>query len=223
MFSVLALLGSLALVLFGCNVETGMRKEVRDLNLSPPEGTTETNGFASGTERPPSTNTMFALAQLLATQGQDRRAQLTLKRVIQLEPRYAPAYSELAELHMRHQRVKDAIATLEEGLSHCPDDPVLTNNLGMCYLTQGNHKKALKYFTRASGIKPHNARYRGNMAVVLGLMGRYEESLSLFQQVVSPLDAHRNLKILSEARNDEDQLAQELLEIYRLRQNEQSE
>jgi tetratricopeptide (TPR) repeat protein len=57
-------------------------------------------------------------------------------------------------------------------------------------------------FMRAAEAAPENARYRANMATALGLLGRYEEALALFEQVVPPADAHRNLAVLCEARND---------------------
>jgi Flp pilus assembly protein TadD len=46
---------------------------------------------------------------------------------------------------------------------------------------------------------PENAKYRANMAVALGLMGRYEESLSLFKQVLPKDQANHNLSVLREA------------------------
>jgi hypothetical protein len=54
-----------------------------------------------------------------------------------------------------------------------------------------------------------DARYRGNMALALGMLGRYEESLSLYQQVVSPSDAHFNLAVICDARKDPARAEQE--------------
>ena len=50
---------------------------------------------------------------------------------------------------------------------------------------------------------PENAKYRSNMAVALGLMGRDEESLALFKQVLPEDQANHNLSVLREARNIE--------------------
>ncbi len=181
---------------------------------------TPSDPFASGADREPSAKTIYALADLMVTQGKDQRAEMALKHAIKKDPNYYPAYSKLAALQMRNQRHDDAISTLQAGLEQSPDQPILLNNLGMCYLTGGRRKKALKYFTRATGLKPENARYRGNMAVALGLMGRYEESLSLFLQILSPLDAHRNISILAKARQDDDRYTREILDIYRIQQGQ---
>jgi hypothetical protein len=45
---------------------------------------------------------------------------------------------------------------------------------------------------------PENVRYRTNMAVALGLMARYDESLSLFKLVLPEDQAIHNLNVLKQ-------------------------
>ena len=97
---------------------------------------------------------------------------------------------------MRQGRTKAAIETLQEGLKVDPAAPVLLNNLGMCWLLLQDNDYALEAFTKAAGIKPESPKYRANMAVALGLMGRREESLSLFNQVLPVDQANQNLAVL---------------------------
>ncbi|MFW6456702.1 MAG: tetratricopeptide repeat protein [Planctomycetota bacterium] len=182
-----------------------------------------TDGFASGADRQPTAETIYALGQLLSQQGKDERSELAMKEAIKKDPEYIPAYSSLAALQMRNQRRKDAIRALQAGLDHSPNDPTLLNNLAMCWLTADEYEKSLAFLTKAAGLRPQNARYRGNMAVVLGLMGRYEEARSLFLQTLPPLEAHRNMSILAKAREDESLYTEELLEIYRLKNQRQTE
>ena len=59
-------------------------------------------------------------------------------------------------------------------------------------------------FTKAAGIMPENAKYRANMAVVLGLMGRDEEALSLFNQVLPADLANQNLAVLLKTEDSAD-------------------
>ena len=47
------------------------------------------------------------------------------------------------------------------------------------------------------------------MATSLGLLGRYDEALSLYEQVIPILDAHHNLAVISEVRGDDDRAAKE--------------
>jgi Flp pilus assembly protein TadD len=155
--------------------------------------------FQTQANRPPTSKTLFAMADILATQGRDSECEFVLKRIIRENPRYLPAYNSLAELQMRQGHTNTAIETIHDAFRINSEDPVLLNNLGICWMVRGDYEKALEMFTRAAGIMPENARYRTNTAVALGLMARYEESLSLFKQVLSEDQANHNLSVLREA------------------------
>jgi Flp pilus assembly protein TadD len=141
------------------------------------------------------------MADILAAQGKDSECEYVLQRIIQQEPRFLPAYNSLAELQMRQRRISEAIKTISSGLQIYPKDPVLLNNLGMCWMVRRDYEKAMEMFTRAAGVMPGNTRYRANMATALGLMGRDEESLSIFRQILPENQAAHNLNVIREARN----------------------
>lgn len=157
--------------------------------------------FQAQDNNPPTTRTLYATAEILATQGRDSECEYVLRKIIQDNPTFLPAYNSLAELQMRRGQTNAAIETLQHALVINSEDPVVLNNLGMCWIVHRNYEKALKMFTEAAGIIPENMRYRSNMAVALGLMGRDEESLSLFKQVLPEDQANHNLDILREARS----------------------
>ena len=157
--------------------------------------------FQTQDKNPPTAKTLFAMADILATQGRDSECEYVLKRIIQDNPKFLPAYNSLAELQMRQGRTNAAIETLQHGLRINSEDTVLLNNLGMCWIVRRDYESALKMFTKAAGIMPENMKYRANMAVALSLMGRDEESLSLFKQVLPEDQANHNLSVLREARN----------------------
>jgi Flp pilus assembly protein TadD len=156
--------------------------------------------FQKHRNRPPTAKTLYAMADILATQGRESDSESILRRIVQEHPEFLPAYNDLAELQMRQARTKQAIATLDKGLRIYANDPVLLNNLGMCHLLQTEYEKAVELFTRAAAVIPQSARYRSNLAVALALAGREEESLSLFRQVLSRDQADHNLNILRQAR-----------------------
>ena len=141
------------------------------------------------------------MADILATQGRDSECEYVLKRIIQDNPKFLPAYNNLAELQMRQGRTNAAIETLQHALRINPDDTVLLNNLGMCWIVRRDYENALKMFTKAAGLMPENMKYRANMAVALGLMGRDDESLSLFKHVLPEDEAIHNLSVLQKARD----------------------
>jgi tetratricopeptide (TPR) repeat protein len=177
----------------GCSESVSSGSDVDSvLNISEYE-------FQKQADRPPTSKTLFSMANILAAQGRDQECEFLLKRIIQENPRCLPAYNSLAELQMRQGRVNAAIETIEDGFRIDSDDPPLLNNLGVCWIVRGDYGEALEVFTRAAGIKPENARYRSNMAVALGLLARYEESLSLFKQILPEDQANHNLSVLMEA------------------------
>jgi Flp pilus assembly protein TadD len=164
---------------------------------------TSEDEFQIQADRPPTAKTLYAMADILATQGKDKECEFVLKRIIQENPKFRPSYNSLAELQMRQGHINAAIETIRSALRIHPGDPVLLNNLGVCWIIRRDYEKALEMFNRAAGIMPENTRYRANMAVALGLMGRDEESLSLFKQVLPEDQASHNLSVLRQAKNIE--------------------
>jgi tetratricopeptide (TPR) repeat protein len=158
--------------------------------------------FEKGANRAPSAQTLYRMAQIMTGQGRDPEAEYVLRRIIKEYKEYVPAYCALAESQMRGRRVDEAIVTLQAGLKVLPKEAILHNDIGMCRLMKKEYAAALKCFTDSAAIAPHDARFRANMAMTLGLMGRYEESLNLYLQVLTPADAHYNLGVVCEARKD---------------------
>jgi tetratricopeptide (TPR) repeat protein len=178
---------------------------------TPDERTRESldRAFDEGVNRKPTAETLYAMGKILAAQGREGTYEYTLTRIIDDYPRFLPAYCDLAELRVRQKRIEEALDTVEDGLAEAPTDPVLLNNLGMCRLFRGDHELALDSFRRAAEASPDDARYRANMAAALGLLGRYDESLSLYKQVMPAGDAHHNVAILAETRKDIARAAEE--------------
>ena len=117
---------------------------------------------------------------------------------------------------MRQRRVGAAIKTLEAGLQHAPDDPVLHNDLGMCAMLTGNYDRALEAFDKAASLDPENARFRSNRALALGMLGQYDDALAIYQEVETPANAHYNLAVVCEARADHERAKQEYARAFEL-------
>ncbi len=159
--------------------------------------------FESGAERPPTGRTLCLMARILAHQGKLEQAQFVLRRVINEHPDFMLAYCDLAQLQTRDGRVNDAIQLLTTALERQPNDPILLNNLGLCLMMNDQIEDALGRFWEAAALRPRDARYRANVAVALGLLGRYDESLQAYEGAVSDMaQAHYNLAVLCEARRD---------------------
>jgi Flp pilus assembly protein TadD len=160
-------------------------------------------------DQPPTPRTLYAMSRILVEQGRDDQAKYVLTRIVRDHPSFLPAYVELAELQMRQRQTEAALDTLAQGLQRAPRDAVLLNNMGMVYLFRGENSQAMNFFRRASAESPDNARYRSNLALALGLMGRYDESIAAYKQVLEECDAHYNVAVICESREDYDRAGQE--------------
>jgi pentatricopeptide repeat protein len=162
--------------------------------------------FDSGANAPPTAKTLYAMGQVLAAQGKDSECEFIYKRCIQEFHYYLPAYNSLAEVYTRQGRTNEAIELLGKALEIHERDPVVLNNLGICYVIRKEYDKAFKYFLGAASVIPSKERYRANMATALGMMGREEEALALLEQVLSPEDAQHNAEVLQRARSKAEEL-----------------
>jgi len=162
----------------------------------------EADAFDRPGNRPPNSRTLYSMARVMESQGEDDRARMIYAGILHAEPDFAPAYCSIAEIQMRQRHVDEAIDTLSTGLKRAPTDPVLHNDIGMARVAKQEYAQALKHFTQAAANGPSNARYRANMAMALGMLGRYDEALSLYKEVLPDADAHYNLAVICEARKD---------------------
>jgi Flp pilus assembly protein TadD len=181
-------------VLSGCVESEQSVTRGPDSRLAVSKPTGEVNG-----DLPPSAMTLHSLAKILAAQGKDRECEFVLRTCVRQHPQFLPAYNNLAELFMRQGRANEAIEILSNALQINPRDPVLLNNLGMCYLVSRQYEKALANFTAAAGIVPGREKYRVNMATALGLLGRQDEAAALLEQVLSADAAAHDAQVLQKA------------------------
>lgn len=149
-------------------------------------------------DRPPTAKTLYLMADMLQAQGKDAEAEQLYRRITLQYPDFLPAYNDLASLLMRQRRIPEAMKTLEAGLEIRANDPVLLNNAGMCWLIRKRYQNALDCFTKAAAVVPENTRYRSNMATALALMGRNDEALSLYRQILPEEQAQENIRVLQE-------------------------
>lgn len=147
-------------------------------------------------DRPPTAKTLYLMADIMSAQGKDGEAEQLYRRIRATYPEFQPVYNAYAGLLMRQRRIPEATKMLEVGLELNPRDPVLHNNMGMCFLIRKDYSRALHYFTKAAAIVPENTRYRSNMATTLALAGRREEALALYRQILPEEEALENIQAL---------------------------
>lgn len=156
--------------------------------------------FQEGANRPPTLQTLYSMSKIFISQGRINDAEPLLLRVIDQNPKFMPAYNDLAEIKIRNRQIDDAIEILSSALAQDDSDPTTVNNLGMCWMIRRNYEEALLYFTKATGLKPENTRYRANMAVALAFLGRDDEALAIYKQILPEDQAEYNLGLIQKAR-----------------------
>lgn len=93
-------------------------------------------------------------------------------------------------------RSKEARVRYRQALGLRPNDPSVLSNLGMSYLLQNDPKTAETYLRSASQQVGADSRIRQNLALVVGLQGRFAEAEKIAVQELSPQQAQSNLAYL---------------------------
>lgn len=177
--------------------------------IDPDTKDVQSKSFDEAGNRVPTVSTLHSLARVLAARGNDPQCEVVLLRLISDYPRYAPAYNELAELRLRNDHPAEALAAIEEGLRHLPQDRVLLSNRGMLHVLQHDFEAALVAFDAALQTWPDDVRLRSNRALALGMMGREDEALQDYLRVFPPERALHNLDVIVQAREDMEDAAAE--------------
>jgi Flp pilus assembly protein TadD len=93
-------------------------------------------------------------------------------------------------------RSDEARARYREALDLKPNDPSVLSNLGMSYLLTKDLKTAEIYLRKAAQQPNADSSVRQNLALVVGLQGRYKEAEKIARQELSPTQAEANVAYL---------------------------
>lgn len=92
----------------------------------------------------------------------------------------------------------EAIPFYERALTLSPNNPTVTNNLAMAYAMNGDPKKAEGLLRQAVSSSEATPKIRENLALVLGLQGRYDESKAVASGVLNTDTASANAAYLKQ-------------------------
>jgi len=92
----------------------------------------------------------------------------------------------------------EAIPFYERALTLAPDNAGVMNNLAMAHAMMGNPKKAEQILRQAAAAPNATPKVRENLALVLGLQGRYDESKSVASSVLDSDTAASNASYLKQ-------------------------
>jgi Flp pilus assembly protein TadD len=129
------------------------------------------------------------LGTFLGQMGRHYEAETQFLAAIRLNPRFGPAYVNLADLYRVSNREADARRILVQGLEAIPDDPSLHHSLGLALARAGELQEAVGALSRASTLAPDNVRYTYAYAVALHSSG---EVAAAIRTLEAALDRHPN-------------------------------
>ena len=122
--------------------------------------------------------------------------------------RHAPDRSglthQIAILYDRIGQTVQARKEFQHAITQEPSDAGIAADYGYFLMQHGEFQPAVEALESSLEKAPHNEQARNNYAVLLMKMGRYEESLAQFMQVVGQAAAHSNVGVLhaKAGRND---------------------
>jgi Flp pilus assembly protein TadD len=77
-----------------------------------------------------------------------------------------------------------------------PDDPTVLSNYGMSYVLTGELRQAEALLTKAAALPGADSRVRQNLALVIGLQGRFDEAQKIASADLPPEQAAENVAYL---------------------------
>lgn len=110
------------------------------------------------------------------TQGNLASAIKFLKECIRKVDTFWPLWLLLGKIYQEKQLYHRALKALQEANRILPDYPDILNEIGIVCSTLGNHRRALKYFTKAVDLSPFHTDYLCNLSLELVKCGEYEEA-----------------------------------------------
>ena len=139
-------------------------------------------------------------AETLLDRGRYEDAIEAFGAIVEIDPKFAPAYAGIGDALFRMRRYQDALPALGHALALQPDLPVagaLHRLMGRSEQELGRPDEALPHYERALEIDPNDARAIELLARLQFVRERYLESFALFQTLVEldpdNADLHANL------------------------------
>ena len=145
---------------------------------------------------PKDRDVLAAYGKALAANGQFEPALDAVRRAQTPEyPDWKLVSAEAAILDQLGQR-DEARQNYRKALDLKPNEPSILSNLGMSYVLEGDLSTAETYMRSAAQQPNADSRVRQNLALVVGLQGRFDEAEKIASQELSPEQAQANVAYL---------------------------
>jgi len=134
------------------------------------------------------------LGTLYMQQQQLARAEGEFERAREIDPRFIPAYVNLADLRRMQGRDADGEAVLREALEIAPGDGDVRHALGLLLVRRKRLSEALRELERAAALRPELPRYSYVLAVALHSAGDGQRALRVLRDARTRHPADREIR-----------------------------
>ena len=145
-----------------------------------------------------------AYGKALADAGQLDRGLEILKRAERPDQPDWRLVSSEAAIMDQMGRHDEARGLYQQALQLAPNEPSVLSNLGMSYLIAGNLPEAERYLRLAVAQPNADSRVRQNLALAVGLSGRFAEAEKIASAELPPDEAAANVAYLKSMMKQQD-------------------
>jgi Flp pilus assembly protein TadD len=139
---------------------------------------------------------LAAFGKALAANGQlDQALNIIRRAKMPDSPDWRLLSTEAAILDQQGKN-DEARKLYVEAQTYAPNEPSILSNLGMSYLLTGDLDKAETALRKASAMPGADGRVRQNLALAVGLQGRFAEAEKIASSDLSPEQAAANVAYL---------------------------
>ncbi len=135
------------------------------------------------------------LGLLAVAAGEPEVAEGAYRQAILLDPRFTPAYVNLADLYRQQGRESEAESALQSGLAAAPESADLHHALGLVLVRAKRLDSALAELKQAMDLAPDNGRYAYVYAVALDGAGQTAAALPVLETAARADPGYRDLLV----------------------------
>ena len=124
------------------------------------------------------------------------KAVLAYEMSIAVDPYFAPAYVNLADLYRRFGNTVAESETLAIGVEQNPADRALRYSYALHFVRHKQLDKTLQHVTKAMQLSPENSQYAYLYLLALESLGRKRQALSEIDELIERVSDNRQLSAL---------------------------
>jgi tetratricopeptide (TPR) repeat protein len=133
----------------------------------------------------------FLGGQAAKATGMVDAAEKSFQKALAIDKRRYDAAVELAELYVRLQRNREAVALLRSCTGHLGNSPLYLDMAASAFSRMDLHEEALPLYRRASELQPEIERFRTGLAGCNVYLGEVDEARRVYEELLRRHPGHQ--------------------------------